>query len=856
MPSTQNRRPQGTSTTGKSAPRKSAGRKTAGTAKKRSAGRTRKSSVKRRQIWGFVFILLALLGLLSLIKADGNVVHWYNNVTAGLVGRGHYLLIAAFIGAAALLFTKKRGALRLRIFCMIAIPVLYGALCHVFTDSATYEFSIEGIAQLYTNGVQLKSGGIIAGAIGILFKSGLDTVGAVIVLILLLIAALLVTFNLTVFKVIDFFKGLSGRLYDDEEEYEEDEEDETEIVPAVVQKTRRRPQVDIPLDDTPPPKEAARGKSFGEKFTFNPPNVKTPAEVLAAGGFAAENAAAPAAPDAPETPEIQAGLLGDEPPEEVKNALKDMAPLKAEPERAGENARADGEKEADKAETDKEIARTLDNSLKTGSMENEYKYPPLTLLAQGSEGKKDYTAELQEHSSRLIDTLKSFGIEARIVSITRGPSVTRYEIQLSRGVKFSRLTGLSEDIALSLGAPSIRIAPIPDKVAIGVEVPNQAVQTVRIREVLSSGTFKASKSKISFAVGKDITGQCVVGDIMKMPHMLIAGTTGSGKSVCINSMLISLLYKSTPDEVRLIMIDPKMIELGIYNGIPHLLIPVVTDPKKASGALNWAVSEMMRRYKLFSEHNVRDLAAYNEVVKKTEDGQTLPQIVIVIDELADLMFVAAHEVEEAVARIAQMARAAGMHLVIATQRPSADVITGIMKANIPSRIAFAVASQIESRIILDTMGAEKLIGRGDMLYYPLGSSKPQRVQGCFITSEEIEAVIEFIKSQGKADYSEEVIEHIERQAAESGSGANGGASDGGEDADELLPRAIEVVVETGQASVSMLQRRLKLGYSRAARLIDQMEERGIVGPFEGSKPRQVLITRDEWKEMVLRQSEQ
>ena len=389
-------------------------------------------------------------------------------------------------------------------------------------------------------------------------------------------------------------------------------------------------------------------------------------------------------------------------------------------------------------------------------------------------------------------------------------------------------------------------------------------------DLLESKEFKNSKSPISFAVGKDIAGKVVVTDIAKMPHMLIAGTTGSGKSVCINSMLISLLYKSTPEEVRLIMVDPKMVELGNYNGIPHLLIPVVTDPKKAAGALNWAVGEMERRYKLFADHQVRNLVGYNDLMRAekakaeaaaaegetatAEQYQVLPQIVIVIDELADLMMVAAKEVENSICRIAQKARAAGMHLVVATQRPSSDVITGIMKANIPSRIAFAVASQIESRIILDTTGAEKLIGKGDMLYAPLGEGKPLRVQGCFISNEEIESVIEKIKETSTAEYSEEILEHIERQAEQTDSKSGGSSGDPGEDEDEMIEEAIDVIMESRQASTSMLQRRLKLGYSRAARIIDQIEERGIIGPFEGSKPRQILISREEWQEMKLRRN--
>ena len=499
-----------------------------------------------------------------------------------------------------------------------------------------------------------------------------------------------------------------------------------------------------------------------------------------------------------------------------------------------------------------------------------YDYPPIDLLTQGKHASvAGAETELRESSACLLDTLDSFNIEAQIIGIVRGPSVTRFELTIPRGIKISRITALSDDIALSLGAANVRIAPIPDKVAVGIEVPNKTVNTVFIRECIGSPAFANAKSRLSFAVGKDITGKPVIGDIAKMPHMLIAGTTGSGKSVCINSMLISLLYKSTPEEVRLIMVDPKMVELGNYNGIPHLLIPVVTDPKKAAGALNWAVGEMERRYKLFADHQVRNLVGYNDLMRsekakaeQTEDGhpeqyQVLPQIVIVIDELADLMMVAAKEVENSICRIAQKARAAGMHLVVATQRPSADVITGIMKANIPSRIAFAVASQIESRIILDTTGAEKLIGKGDMLYAPLGEGKPTRVQGCFISNEEIEAVIARIKETSTAEYSEEILEHIEQQAEQVGNNKGGGSSgtnDLGDDEDELIEEAIEVIMDCRQASTSMLQRRLKLGYSRAARIIDQIEDRGIIGPSEGSKPRQILISREDWQEMKLRRT--
>lgn len=494
-----------------------------------------------------------------------------------------------------------------------------------------------------------------------------------------------------------------------------------------------------------------------------------------------------------------------------------------------------------------------------------YDKPPLDLLAQGKHViNSNAEAELRENSACLMDTLQSFGIDAKVIGIVHGPSVTRFELTIPRGIKISRIVSLSDDIALSLGAMSVRIAPIPDKSAVGIEVPNKTVHTVYIRECIGSPAFSHAESPVSFAVGKDITGRPVIGDIAKMPHMLIAGTTGSGKSVCINSLLISLLYKSAPEDVRLIMVDPKMVELGNYNGIPHLLIPVVTDPKKAAGALNWAVSEMERRYQLFADHQARNLAGYNAFVRahkaewETTEGidmdehKVLPQIVIVIDELADLMMVAAKEVETSICRIAQKARAAGMHLVVATQRPSADVITGIMKANIPSRIAFAVASQVESRIILDTNGAEKLIGKGDMLYAPLGEGKPMRVQGCFISSEEIEAVIAHIKKTSITEYNEEILEHIERQAEEAGDKPNHAAADNEDDEDEMIEEAIDLIMDCQQASTSMLQRRLKLGYARAGRIMDQLQSRGIVGASVGSKPRQILISREEWQEMKLR----
>ncbi len=473
-----------------------------------------------------------------------------------------------------------------------------------------------------------------------------------------------------------------------------------------------------------------------------------------------------------------------------------------------------------------------------------YKKPPIALLERPTGGVKSNNSILTAKAEKLEETLKNFHVDARVVQVTQGPTVTRYEIQPAVGVKVNSIVRLSDDIALNLEAKSIRIeAPIPGKAAVGIEVENDAVTMVRLREIIDSDEFKKSKSKITFAVGKDISGNAIVADLKAMPHLLIAGSTGSGKSVCINSIITSLIYKATPEEVKLILIDPKVVELGNYNGIPHLLIPVVTDPSKAAAALNWAVAEMTDRYKKFAEEGVRDLESYNESVRANEElEKVMPQVVIIIDELADLMMAAPSQIEESICRLAQMARAAGMHLIVATQRPSVDVITGVIKANIPSRIAFAVSSQVDSRTILDMQGAEKLVGKGDMLFNPMGMGKPIRVQGTFVTDGEVHKVIEFVKSQveeGQPSYNPDVLTKIERTDVQESMN----------DSDELLPEAIDLVVRSGQASVSMLQRRFRIGYNRAARIVDMMEARGIVGPQDGSRPRQVLMTKEELERM-------
>ncbi len=471
----------------------------------------------------------------------------------------------------------------------------------------------------------------------------------------------------------------------------------------------------------------------------------------------------------------------------------------------------------------------------------EYVFPPIDLLNHGTASSPDSRATMKETATKLVETLKSFGVEVKLLQVTQGPTVTRYEIQPNIGVKLSKIVNLADDLALNLAVSNVLIAPVPGKAAIGIEVPNNEVSSVSARELIESDEFQKAKSKLAVALGKDIGGKTVVGDIAKMPHVLIAGATGSGKSVCINTLITSILYHARPDEVKLIMVDPKVVELGVYNGIPHLLIPVVTDPKRAAGALNWAVQEMMKRYDLFAETKVRNLSGYNTLMKKT-GGEKLPQLVIIIDELADLMMVAAKEVEDYVCRLAQLARAAGIHLVIATQRPSVDVITGLIKANIPSRIAFSVSSQVDSRTILDKGGAEKLLGRGDMLYAPSGAPTPQRVQGAFVSDEEIENIVGFLKEHSEENsYSEDLAEHIERCSS-----GEGHPPDEQEDGDELLPSAIELAVEAGQISTSMIQRRLKVGYARAGRIIDQMEMRGIISGADGSKPRQVYMSKDEF----------
>ena len=489
----------------------------------------------------------------------------------------------------------------------------------------------------------------------------------------------------------------------------------------------------------------------------------------------------------------------------------------------------------------------------------QYQYPPIELFER-SPDESDPTAqdELKANAQKLVDTLESFGVRTRVLDISRGPAVTRYEVQPMAGVKISRITSLADDIALNLAVADVRMeAPIPGKPAVGIEVPNHKRQAVYIRSVFESQSFLRMSSPLGIALGKDIAGVAQVADLCKMPHLLIAGSTGSGKSVCVNSIIMSLVFRSSPEDVKLLLIDPKVVELAEYNGIPHLLMPVVTEPRKAAGALGSAVQEMERRYRLFAENNVRDIKSFNKLAAEQPELEKMPYIAIIIDELADLMMVVGKDVEDSICRIAQKARAAGMHLIVATQRPSVDVITGLIKANIPSRIAFAVSSQVDSRTILDGAGAEKLLGQGDMLFMPVGAPKPTRIQGTFVRDEEISRVLDFIKSSATVQYDEAMIEAMEKHAIQDGKkGSSSADSDEDSDSDPMFKQAVEVVIDAGQASTSLLQRRCKLGYARAARIMDEMEQKGVIGPYEGAKPRAVLISRQQWLEMQMNQPDE
>ena len=794
---------------------------------------------------GFCAVMLLIFGCVYF--ADGGIIlKWMVAIFTGLFGRSVYLIsMPALLYLIWIQLASRNKRVRKRSVCIMFFVFLFGCLSHLAGGQAMAVPGWELVKELYATGMAGSSGGVFCGLFTELMVWGLGRACTTFVLLFFAVTCILWAAKIRLRDVYHAIINWIGDLIqrarerrderDNYEDYADEEEDEEYIDPF----SRW-------MDGIAKKKENWKGKKFpdprmlAEKLKISDRNRQLLEE------------------DIPE--------VVDEPEEEIPEPV---AVIPADSEVHSEVAAAPG---APIVPMEKERVTAKDAAVSAAMVEQEiaaaqaaerpqYAFPPIELLQRPRGRAADGTAEMRENTRRLNETLASFKIEAHISNVTRGPSVTRYEVELEKGVRLNKLTSCADDIALSLGASGVRIAPVPGKISVvGIEVPNQSVTTVSLREVIDSPEFNRASSRSSIAVGKDIGGSCIIGNIAKFPHMLIAGTTGSGKSVCMNSIIISLLYKASPEDVKLIMVDPKMVELGIYNGIPHLLIPVVTDPKKAAGSLQWAVSEMMRRYKAMSDAGVRDLESYNSIVESEEVGTKLPQVVVIIDELADLMLVAAKEVEESICRIAQMGRAAGIHLIIATQRPSADVITGLMKANIPSRIAFAVASAMESRIILDTQGAEKLVGKGDMLFAPIGAGKPLRVQGCFVSDSEVEAVASYVKKNFMTSYDQQIMEEIERKAVQTGnkSGAVAEAEPAAEelDGDEMLPAAVDVILETGQASVSMLQRRLKLGYARAARIVDEMEEKGIVGPFQGSKPRAILISKEQWQAMRTGQSEQ
>ena len=847
-----------------------------------------------------LFACAILLGCLVLIPGD-NLWRWVHNAVLGIFGSWALLWPVLMIYVAVITAMEKpRGSISGKVWMTVVVIVLFCATGFIFGKrNIPEELNLwEYIAYLYTDNSG-TGGGVIGGILGLPLIQAAGLVGARIVVVLLLFVAVMILTGTTLIGLFRTIKRPVDMVSEGLETARQRREEERLIL-------ERDAQIDVPLEDQmpahpvrseapaplfPPPPEKKKKEKKNDKlerlkaaFGMDDPGEGTNdptassldnrTKEMEEGTQALERALEEIGEIRIPTPQVEtvhASLPKTEPVPVPEPAPlpEPAAPLAAEETKPAEQHPVPDEV---KELTEKFMEQKEQNDRKEATPAQlaqyqaaepakAYCFPPVTMLAVSPHGNPALeTEELQTNGRILVDTLKSFGVQTKILDICRGPSVTRYEIQPAAGVKISKITNLSDDLALNLAATGVRIeAPIPGKAAVGIEVPNKSRSTVRMRELVESNSFQSSKSKLSVALGRDIAGQPVIADLAKMPHLLIAGTTGSGKSVCINSLIISMLYKATPDEVRFLMIDPKAVELTEYNGMPHMLVPVVTDPRKASGALGWAVSEMMKRYKIFSECNVRNLKGYNSLAAsqnfQDENGQpmpAMPQIVIIIDELADLMMAAPKEVEDSICRLAQLARAAGMHLVVATQRPSVDVVTGLIKANIPSRIALTVSNAVDSRTILDAGGAEKLLGNGDMLFAPVGANKPLRVQGCYVTDEEIASVVEFVKTTKSIEYDAKVMEEIERNAASDTKNEDSSDNEGG--GDPMIDEAIKCVVEAGQASTSLLQRRLRLGYARAGRLIDEMEQLGVVGPHEGSKPRQVLMTYAQWMERNMQQS--
>ena len=814
-----------------------------------------------RGLFAVIFFILSIFSFIGYFNAEGAFIGFFVGLIQSLVGPGFFAVPPVLMLCAVILCFHRGRPVRLRVGCALALIVMAGSLAHLFMNTPEYIRGEGMAASLWRDGGSLVSGGFLSGSITELFHWLFHTVGAAIVLICLSAFFLLAAINKTVVGIVDAIKDREPKYT----AYPPDNDKPVEPlymphnkrnVSGAAARTRRR-NIDIPIDYSPDDEEDDK-----DPYRINPT-----AETVCKAKLNSKKAGQSDSEELTESVQFESAFSQSGPDAENEDDNKDDAAIdiplaipfmeKKSKKRSivpppPEGAQLSSVNKADIKDDFSQI------SFKNPNDDSTYSFPPLNLLsapvpmAQGDAGD-----ELKTNSFRLESAFSSFGVNVRITNTTRGPAVTRYEAELEAGVKLSKLTGLSDDIALALGTSGVRIAAMPNKIStVGIEVPNKHIRIVNLREILETPAFYKAKPKLTFAIGMDISGEAVVGDVSKMPHMLVAGTTGSGKSVCLNSIIVSILYRAAPEDVRFIMIDPKQVEFKVYTDIPHLLVPVVTDPKRAAGALQWAVFEMTKRYKLFSETNSRDLAGYNSAIKdsaeyQSDEYQKLPQVVIVIDELSDLMMQAGKEVEESIIRVAQMGRAAGIHLIIATQSPRADVITGLMKANIPSRIALKVSSAMESRIILDAGGnADKLVGNGDMLYSPIGTSKPIRLQGTWMSDKECANVVNYIKSGGTAQYSDEVISEIEKASVGKGPGDKSSDSDETDsDYDQLLPQAVNVILETDQASVSMLQRRLKLGYARAARIVDQMEQMGIVGPFEGSKPRAILVSKEEWRQM-------
>lgn len=792
-----------------------------GRGKRGRPSKKEQKTITNDMLGGFLVVFGLILAIFIGFKNVGSFAQICKVIFLGALGKSAYTfpILLMVIGTYCIMSEKRINCLT-EIRKGLIVVVLIAATLTVFTEPNVniYSNPIKTIVDSVNTGIAKQNyGGAIGTIVGGAIAGIVGSVPACIICPLITFITALFIYNIS-FKqffgavsygfnyMVDHLNGVINTLFRDDEvkKYEY-----TDNFGNKVPKLSRREKAKIE-------KEQERQEKLRE---VGSPNVEENLEL-----------------DKTEQVEFDFSKLGGKPTEaEIKGKQKRDEFFKLQKE----------EKE------DKSVKEVLTIDHIAHVEDDNYEFPPIDLLSEPKAGEAFDRKAIHAVAVRLQKTLASFGVDARVTNITKGPTVTRYELTPSTGVKVSKIVGLTDDIALNLAAKSIRMeAPIPGKSAVGIEIPNAVAESVMLREVVDSDTFKNHKSKICFALGRDAAGEVCVGDISKMPHMLIAGSTGSGKSVCINSIIVSLLYKAKPSEVKMILIDPKMVELSGYNGIPHLLIPVVTDAKKAAGALNWAVQEMENRYKLFADHGVKDLKGYNALMEKEEEGIKLPQMVIIIDELADLMMVAPNDVETAICRIAQKARACGMHLVIATQRPSVDVITGLIKANVPSRIAFTVSSQVDSRTILDMAGAEKLLGKGDMLYYPVGENKPLRIQGTFISEGEIEKIVDNIKENSNATYSEDIIKSIETVNNPDSKG-NTSDESSRDDADELLDEAIELVMDMGQASASMLQRRFKIGYSRAGRIVDQMEARGLISGYDGSKPRQVLISKKEWQELKM-----